>query len=41
MSDNIKKGYFKGRKEEVLLNDLFQKIFEIDMDRRVSVAALR
>jgi|LakMenEpi03Aug12_release.lakeMendotaPanAssembly.Ray.scaffolds.fasta_scaffold5398886_1 hypothetical protein len=32
---------FKSRKEEVLLNDLFMKIFEIDVEKRITVAAIR
>lgn len=32
---------FKSRKEEVLLNDLFMKIFEIDVEKRITVTAIR
>lgn len=42
LNDNIKsKTMFKSRKEEVLLNDLFMKIFEIDVEKRITVSAIR
>jgi hypothetical protein len=42
LSDNIKsKNFFKNKKEEITLNDLFQKIFEIDMKKRVAIFALK
>ena len=41
MSDNVKKAFFKGRKEEVLYNDLFSKIFDVDMERRITISGLR
>jgi len=42
LNDNIKnKTMFKSRKEEVLLNDLFMKIFEIDVEKRITVTAIR
>jgi len=41
-NDNIKsKTMFKSRKEEVLLNDLFMKIFEIDVEKRITVSTIR
>jgi biotin synthase-related radical SAM superfamily protein len=42
LSENIKsKNFFKNKKEEITLNDLFQKIFEIDMKKRVAISALK
>ena len=41
MSDNVKKTFFRGKKEEVMFNDLFSKIFDVDMERRITVAGLR
>lgn len=40
--ENIKqKASFKNKKEESALCDLFQKIFEIDRDKRPNISALR
>ena len=42
LNEHVKgKSIFRSRKEEVLLNDLFAKMFEIDTKRRVSVSGLR
>ena len=42
LNDNVKiKSFFRSRKEEVLLNDLFSKIFDIDVEKRVTVAGMR
>jgi serine/threonine protein kinase len=42
LSENVKpKTYFKSRKEELALNDLFKKIFEIDVHRRVTITSLK
>lgn len=42
LTDNIKtKNFFKSKKEEAALNDLFLRIFEIDKAKRVAIAALR
>ena len=40
--ENIKqKTIFKNKKEEAILSDLFQKIFEIDREKRLNIATLR
>jgi hypothetical protein len=42
LAENIKpKNYFKTKKEEIALTDLFQKIFEIDMSKRIGIASLK
>lgn len=40
--ENIKqKNVFKNKKEEALLCDLFQRIFEIDREKRLNILSLR
>lgn len=40
--ENIKqKNIFKNKKEETVLSDLFQKIFEIDREKRLNIGTLR
>ena len=35
------KSYFTHKREENAVNDLFAKIFEIDMKKRITIAALK
>ena len=40
--DNIKsKTFFRNKREETLLNDLFLKIFEMNPEKRVSIFVLK
>lgn len=42
LSENIKvKGFFRTKKEEGMLNDLFQRIFEVDRAKRVAIGNLK
>lgn len=42
LADNVKsKTFFKSKKEEAALSDLFLRIFEVDRARRVAISALR
>ena len=35
------KSVFRNRKEEVLFNDIFMRIFEIDKDKRATIQSIR
>ena len=35
------KGFWRSRKEEVLLNDFFARVFEVEVEKRISVGGLR
>lgn len=41
-SDYVKsKTFFRSRKEEVLFNDFFLKVFEVEVDKRITVSGLK